>query len=168
MVSGAQTKAASLVLTLIVTAIALWSPDLTGMGLFPECSLWQRLSYPFLHASLLHCAVNCWVLLSVVFARKIPFWQLFVAYIIAITYPVSIFASLAEYDAVVGLSGVVFALIGIITPSTAKLVAGVLYVVTLVLISAFMPNVAWTLHLYCYLVGLIVGMITTPMSWQRS
>ncbi len=167
MVSGAKAKTASLVLTLVVVAVALLSPDLTGMGLYQGCTLWQRLSYLFLHASLLHCFVNCWVLLSVVFSRKLPFWQLIAAYIIAITYPVGIFASLAEYDAVVGLSGMVFALIGIITPSTAKL-AGVLSIVAFILIGAIMPNVAWTLHLYCYLVGLIVGMITTPMSWQQN
>lgn len=164
MVSGAKTKAASLILTLVVIVVTLWSPDLTGSGLYQGCTLWQRFSYPFLHASLLHCIVNCWVLLSVAFSRKVPFWQLFTAYIIAITYPVGIFTSLAEYDAVVGLSGLVFALLGIITPSTAKL-AGVLSIVTFILIGAIMPNVAWTLHLYCYLVGLTVGMITTPVSW---
>lgn len=159
MVLGKEAKTPSLVLTVMVIAIALYSPDLAGQGISPSCTLGQRLSYPFFHASILHCLVNCWVLLSVVFGRRIPIWQMAVAYIIAISYPASLFASLAESPAV-GLSGLIFGLLGMVTMTTARPLQIAAYMITFIILGAIMPNIAWTLHLYCYIVGLLIGFLT--------
>lgn len=158
MVLGEKAKAASLVLTLIVVAIALYRTDLAGVGIYQGCTLWQRLSYPFFHATIIHCLLNCWVLLSVVFDRNIPLWYIVVSYMVAVSYPAGFFVSLAESPAV-GLSGMIFAMLGMVTMTTGRPFRVAAYLLAFILFGAVLPNIAWTLHLYCYVTGLLIGLL---------
>lgn len=167
MVSEEKAKAASLVLTLTVIVLALCPVDISGIGIRQGCPLWQRLSYTFLHAGIMHAIANCWCLLSLTFGQRVRLWQLAVSYAIAVTYPVDTICSLqASCLSTVGMSGLCFALIGIITPS-ARRAAFFLSLAMLLAAGFLFPGVNATLHLYCCLAGLIVGLLTTPVSWKR-
>ena len=163
MVSGKETKAASLVLTIVIAVLLLLPIDVKAAGMSQGCSLWQRMCYPFLHASILHAAVNCWCLLSIVFNRTIMMWQLMAAYVIAVSYP-SVWMG---QTVTVGLSGMLFALLGIISVMSRKCYLNVAVIGSVILFGYLFPNINASLHLYCYLVGLMVGLLTTPIRWTR-
>lgn len=160
MVPSEKTQAASLVLTLITLCLLLCPIDIQLWGISRGCGLWQRLVYPFLHGSLLHCALNCWCLLSIVFFRRIPLWQLIAAYLIAITYPADL---LGVQTATVGLSGVCFALLGIISLASIRCWLNIIAIGTFICVGFLLPNINASLHLYCYLAGLLVSLLTTPI-----
>lgn len=168
MVQGKETKVASLVLTLIVFCLLCLPIDVSAVGVSQGCTLWQRLCYSFFHANIIHAAVNCWCLLSICFARPISIWQLVVAYIIASTYPIdTLSAWYGNQLPTVGLSGVIFALLGIISVMSRKWWLNVAIIGSFIMAGFFLPHINATLHLYCYLVGLLVGLFTTPISWKH-
>lgn len=74
-----------------------------------------RVTYQFVHAGWLHLAVNLWCLLTIAFLWPSRRWQLLAAFIIAATAPSACFAT-----PVVGLSGLLFALIAIQSFSAAS------------------------------------------------
>lgn len=160
MVQGKETKATSLILTLVVLILLCLPIDIKSAGISQGCTLWQRLSYPFLHGSILHAGVNCWCLLSICFNRNTPMWQLIAAYVIAVSYPSILMNS---HTATVGMSGVIFALLGIISLTSRKWYVNVAFIMAIILFGYLLPNIDATLHLYCYLVGLIVGLLTKPI-----
>lgn len=170
MVPSEKTQAASLVLTLITLCLLMCPIDIQHWGISRGCGLWQRLAYPFLHASLLHCALNCWCLLSIVFFRRIPLWQLIAAYLIAITYPIDTLSawlncqlSIINSQSTVGLSGVCFALLGIISLASIRCWLNIIAIGTFICVGFLLPNINASLHLYCYLAGLLVSLLTTPI-----
>lgn len=161
MVSGKETKAASLVLTAVIAVLLLLPIDVKAAGMSQGCSLWQRLCYPFLHGSILHAAVNCWCLLSIVFNRTITVWQMIAAYAIAVSYP-SVWMG---QTVTVGLSGMLFALLGTISVMSRKWYLNVAVIGSVILFGYLFPNINASLHLYCYIVGLAVGFINKPVQW---
>lgn len=163
MVSGKETKAASLVLTHIALVLLCLPIDANAVGISRGCSLWQRMCYPFFHATILHALVNCWCLLSIAFNSSIHIWKLMAAYIIAISYPDILMGS----QPTVGLSGLIFALLGIISLSAGRWYINVPILLCIASCGFLLPNINATLHLYCYLVGLMVGLLTTPLRWKR-
>lgn len=128
-------------------------------GLRAHGSVLARLAYPFAHASVLHAVLNCWCLLSLAFIAGISFWQLLVAYVIAISYP-SVFLSSVP---VVGFSGVCFALLGMVALSVRRKLYYQFWVWLMLVLGWFFPNAAAGLHLWCYLWGMAVAVFTTPM-----
>ena len=168
MVPAEKTQAASLILTLLAFVLMLCPIDIRQWGISQGCTFWQRLAYPFLHASWLHVGLNCWCLLSIVFTRDIKPWQLIMAYIIAISYPVDLLSSTAQALSpssplsTVGLSGFIFALLGTISLQSRKWYLNIAIIGTFIAIGFLLPGINATLHLYCYLAGLLVSVLTTP------
>ncbi len=185
MVPAEKTQAASLILTLLAVVLMLCPIDIRQWGISQGCTPWQRLAYPFLHASWLHCAINCWCLLSIVFAREIKPWQLIIAYIIAISYPVDLLSSPLASEATpspsspllpsaaqalspssplstVGLSGFIFALLGTNSLQSRKWYLNIAIIGLFIAAGFLLPGINATLHLYCYLAGLLVSVLTTP------
>lgn len=198
MVPAEKTQAASLILTLLAFILMLCPIDIRQWGISQGCTFWQRLAYPFLHASWLHVGLNCWCLLSIVFTKDIKPWQLIMAYIIAVTYPVDLLSSALASEAspsspfsplaseatpspsspllpsaaqalspssplsTVGISGFIFALLGTISLQSRKWYLNIAVIGSFIAIGFFVPGINATLHLYCYLAGLLVSVLTTP------
>ena len=82
MVRGKKEKAAVLVLTAVCIILCLCVPTelLAHIGIAKDAMLWQRLAYPFFHASLAHTLINCWCLLSIVFMYDVSAAYLIIAY----------------------------------------------------------------------------------------
>ena len=183
MVRGKKEKAAVLVLTAVCIILCLCVPTelLAHIGIAKDAMLWQRLAYPFFHASLAHTLINCWCLLSIVFMYDVSAAYLIIAYLIAVTYPVNTVCSFqylifnVQYSIpTVGLSAVCFALLGMVSFQAKRklffhfwiLSFFALSEITARLLSAYGYDITPpnnTLHLYSYVVGLMVGFLNSPM-----
>lgn len=80
--------------------------------------------------------------------------QMAMSFLIAYIVP----ASLTN---VVGLSGVCFALFGILFAHIKKgnRVTYLAQVFVTILIALIVPHIAWQIHLFCFVIGLILGVI---------
>ena len=135
----------------------------TTFGLHADCSIPERLAYPFLHANLLHAALNVWVLFSAVFLYDVSPRQLILSYLIAISFPITALSTFSTLlnpsqpfstSVTVGLSGINYALMALIIPQVAQPRPYVLTVLAYILVGFLFPNCNNLLHLYCFLLAL--------------
>ena len=178
MVRREKAKTASLILVAVCLMVCLLSPllpvSLSDMGLSRGCGLTSRLCYSFFHASIFHLIGNCWVLLCVVFYYDVPLSRLAVSYIVAVSAP-----SFSVMPTI-GLSAVVYCLLGQVSYSVKRKVYYQFWVIiSLILFGFVLPDMMDRcgaqiahpdnfLHIYCYVVGLLVGFFNSPVSlWRR-
>lgn len=155
---------------------------LSSVAISAGCPLLPRLLYSFFHASLLHCLVNSWCLLSVVFYYDLPLSSLLLAYITAATFPVDTICTVLGGSAAeiptIGLSGICFSLLAQASFHARRKLYFHLYIAFFLLLSTAFPYLCSVcgyaiatpntpLHIYCYVAGLIVGFLNSPAPWQR-
>lgn len=164
MVQKKESKTAALLIAaLVFLASFIYIPDWSVIGVFPSCPPWQRLFYPFFHASPIHALINAWCLLSAVFLFNPPLWRLVVAYLIAVIIPDCCLTSLSLLPTV-GLSVLCFALIGQVSLLCSRRIYFSASILAFIAVGFLFPSVnAWA-HLYGYLAGLFVGVLTIPLS----
>lgn len=191
MVRGKKAKTASLALVAICLILSLAQlaapvPSAFPLGLVAihaGCGLLPRLLYSFFHASLLHCLINSWCLLSVVFYYDLPLSALLTSYLIAATFPVDhisfIIYHLSFSEApTVGLSGLCFALMAQASFRASRKLFFHTWIAGFLAFSSLVPYLCSVcgyaiatpntpLHIYCYVVGLMVGFLNSPAPWQR-
>ena len=200
MVRNEKEKAAALILTALCIITYVVSKVLDGfpveeIAIAPHCPLYARLCYSFFHASLVHCIVNCWCLLSVVFIYRISLRSLLVAYVTAVLYPIDTLAAVANYTLftlhfslftfhsslltpTIGLSGVCFCLLGQISFRVKRKLYYHFCILSFIVFGFIAPLASSAcgytvatpntlLHLYSYVVGLLVGFLNSPAPWQR-
>ena len=107
--------------------------------------------YHFFHANLLHAGINLYVLYQIVKILRPSGGRLFMAYVIATFIPPVLLAV-----PVVGLSGCIYALLGLCTPLVARKRYYVFYIVFFIFLQALLPAIAWHIHLYTFLVALLL------------
>ena len=158
-------------------------------GLTPESdaaivceALLCRLAYPFIHAHPLHAAVNGWVLLQLAFRTPLTLRRLLLAFVVAWSCPAfiavwptagtdlfvgtSAMVDLSAMTAltvapssVVGLSGVLYALFGMLMPRVANRLRYNAIVALWLVAGLCATSVAVGLHLYCYLLGILLSIL---------
>lgn len=148
MLRDKKTKIFALALALVTNLMLLANVDYASVGIYHGCPWANRLTYHFFHAGIVHCLVNAWCFLSCVFLAKVSFPMLVWAFVVAACAP-----TLGDVPTV-GLSGVCYALLGMIMlQSTDKrrynIVIGMSWLFTALLI----PNAANGVHMYCYAVA---------------
>lgn len=149
-----KTKVFSLALSLIMLALvfAPVDPKTVGLCFHASCApYWSygNLTYSFFHANILHWLLNVWCFLSCVFLADVSFRNLLLAYLVACSVPA------LSSTPTIGLSGVCFALLGMIMWKSANrrtynLIIGVTVLSMVALCPKAVNNV---LHIYCYLLG---------------
>ena len=180
MLHNEKAKTTALVLTaicIILSAVHTFTgfPQLPAVGICKDCTILARFAYPFFHASQLHALVNCWCLLSLVFYYDVSLCYLLIAYVATVTFPVGI---LAAGVPTVGLSAVIFALLGMVSFQAKRkallhsfvlssIAFGYLLHVICSVCGYAIATPNSTLHLYGYVAGLIVGFLNSPAPWQR-
>lgn len=186
MVRGKETKNAALMLTATCITVyvlsALGGFPVEKVGICKDCSVLARLAYSFFHASLLHALINCWCLLSIAFVYDLPINRLFVAYIIAVTFPVntigSVFGGLPVEVPTVGLSAVCFALLGMASFQVRRKLYYHSFLLSFIALGFLIPLLGARyglpvaspnniLHLYCYVAGLLVGFLNSPAHEEK-
>lgn len=161
MVRRKEAKIASLVLTVAVLLLQCLDVPLGNVGLSVDSPVYARFIYPFFHANMLHAAVNCWCLLSVVFIYDVSLASLALSYLVAVLYPIGFFSP----DALptVGLSGVCYTLMGRVAFCVRERWKYQLYVLSYIAVGFLLPGFNGCLHLYCYIAGLLVGFLNKPI-----
>lgn len=157
-------KSVGLLITLFVMfSAAFFNPDWPTTGVCVGCSINQRLTYSFFHASIIHAAINTWCFLSILFLYKIRMWQMFMAYLIAAAAPGFTLMSTPT----VGMSAVCFALLGMIAFQTKRRLYYNGCMALYIVIGFIFPYVNGWLHLYSYVAGLSVGFLNMPIPCNR-
>ena len=119
-----------------------------------------RLVYPFIHAHPLHAAVNGWVLLQLAFRTPLTLRRLLLAFVVAWSCPAFIAVwPTASSPSVVGLSGVLYALFGMWMPRVANRLRYNAIVALWLAAGLCTTSVAVGLHLYCYLLGILLSIL---------
>lgn len=108
-----------------------------------------------------HAMANVWCVLSLAFYYGFTLIELSLAYAIAISFP------FAVETPTFGLSGVCFALMGIVICRVKRKAFYLRWVGALTLGGFLFPQVNAFLHLYCLIVGLAFGLINTPIQWKK-
>lgn len=138
----------------IATAALVLSP-FDGVGIHAACSWLERLCYPVFHVNILHAFCNAWCLVSLVFLYDLPWWKVMLSFIIAVSIP----PCLLTATPVVGMSGACFALMGLTVPIVRSKVLLLGWINLFLVLGFLLPNVAAWVHVYCFTVGLWVGII---------
>lgn len=163
-------KITALLIAVVVICLSLYNiEDWHSVGIYADCGLRGRVIYPFFHANILHALLNAWCLLSLVFIYDIKIGRLLLAYIIAVTIPITALSSIVGgmVSPTVGLSGVVFALFGTISFEVVRKWYYQAWMISYLAIGFLFPNTNAWLHLYCYLVGLLVSLLNKPIKVHR-
>lgn len=166
MVRRTQAKTTTLILIVVVLIISavqcLGVIEPEQYGICKGCSLSARLSYCLFHANIYHAVVNIWCLLSLAFIYEYSLKQLFTAYLISAFYPVDWFWFTSSMPTV-GLSGVCFALMGMVSYKVKRKLYYHSWIAAFIAVGFLLPNANAWLHLYCYVVGLMVGFLNAPI-----
>lgn len=161
-------RATSLALAATIIIINLLSDaDGEAVGIMQGVSLFNRITYSFFHASFLHAFMNVWCLLSIVFIYPISIWSLIVAFGIAASFPVDTLCGISPIFCftipTIGLSGVCFALMGRISFMVSRKWYYQGWLIFYLILGFLFPNTNGWLHLYCYLMGMLVGFLNKPL-----
>ncbi|MCM1356416.1 MAG: rhomboid family intramembrane serine protease [Staphylococcus sp.] len=161
MVQEKISKTATLIISAVVIALSfLHITEWHTVGVYTGCAISQRVSYHFFHASLIHAVINAWCLLSIVFLFNVKPWRLCLAFAIATLIPDICLSSTPT----VGLSVVCYALLGSVTFLTRRRLLFIGSIATFILIGYFFNSVNASSHLFGFISGLFVGLLTTPFS----
>lgn len=153
-------KIAALSISLIVIVLALFSSvDWRSVGIYVGSPLYCRASYILFHANVIHAAVNAWCLLSIAFLYGFSASRLFLAFCAAASVP----ACCLSYYPTVGMSGLVYFLLGCLAFDVARKIYYQFCMAFYIALGCFIPNSNVLLHLYCYAVGFAVALLNKPI-----
>lgn len=153
-------KITGLIIGIIIIAVSvLYSPAWDKVGISTHCSILQRIIYPLFHASAIHAVANVWCFISVIFIFNISFNYMLTAYLIAVVAPDIVLLSLPT----VGLSAVCFALFGIVAFKVKQKLYFNTCMAVYIASGFILPSINGSLHLYSYIVGLLVGLLNMPI-----
>lgn len=154
---------ALLIAAYIIVSTYIFTPDWSCVGISTKCDMLQRLSYSFVHASLLHAMLNAWCLISIVFIYKVSFSYLIMAYIIAVIAPDIVLLP----NPTVGLSAVCFALLGLIAFRVENKLRYNAYMVLYIAAGFVFPLINGWLHLYSYIAGMFISLLNMPIPCRK-
>lgn len=153
-------KIAALLISVAVVFLSLQDiTDWSLVGIYDGCGLCSRLLYPFFHAGIIHALLNVWCMVSVVFIYDVSLSRLIFGYITALSIPTCCLSVVPT----VGLSGLVFVLFGSISFEVGRKLYYQLWMTTYLVIGFLFPNTNACVHLYCYIVGLLVALLNKPV-----
>lgn len=161
MATEKNAKIAALAIAAIIIVLAFLGPIPT-MGVTSDNTtpaFMPRLLYNILHASVLHAVINAWCLLSAIFIFNIKLEKLLLAFGVAATAPSWVFSEIPT----LGLSGVIYFLFGSVSMAVRHKIFYHAWFTVIIAVGFLMPAVNARLHLYCYICGVLLAMLTTPM-----
>ena len=134
------------------------------VGVGPSCGIVPRLLHPLVHVGLLHAVANVYVLWQLVFFCDIRCRHLLGAFVVACccpswlaTWPYDWMHPSAGPTSVVGLSGVVFALVGMQVHRWAGRWRCCALLLLWQVLGLCVGTVAVGMHLYCFVAGVALA-----------
>ncbi len=146
-----KAKAVTLLVALACVVMLVVSPDGADVGLYRHSPWWHRLAYMFCHGNIIHLAFNVYALLYIVFLLPVGMRMLTFAVLSAVTVPEMLLGCIPA----VGLSGVVFFLLGAILYMVKGKKHYLLTNTGVIAFGVLLPNIAWGVHAWCFSWGLI-------------
>ncbi len=159
--AGALLIALACVAAYVVTSLS--GADTGAFGVCEGCALWRRIVWPFFHGNLLHLSTNLYVFLLAVFFYECRRGTVACAFAACWLLPPFVLSSLPA----IGLSGVIYFLLGDITVRARKRLLFGLCVAGYIAFGFLLPHTAALLHLYMYCCGLVVSLSVTPLAWRK-
>lgn len=156
-------KTAVLIIVALTVAIQICPLQTSAYGISLTSPMWSRLVYHFFHASWLHLLLNAYVLLVLAFKLDLRMYELPLSYLIASIVPLCCVTAMPT----VGLSGMIYALLGMRTMRSSNPMAVIANIVLITALSVFMSHIAWKLHAFSYVCGLILSILVTPLQWRK-
>ena len=159
MVREKEAKISALVYVAVALVLCFIHVPLAEVGIYKGCSFASRLLYPFFHANIFHCLVNCWCLLSLAFLLDISIPALALSYAVAVFVPVGLWDQTVP---VVGFSGAFYCICGMLTFKVRTKWRWLLWWSFFIGVGFFFSQNANLLHLWCYAVGIFIGFLNSP------
>lgn len=164
MVPGKIEKIATLiVVTFIIGCPLICNPDYRMVGLHRDSSWMARCLYAIYHTSVAHAAINTWCLLSVVFLHGVSWRKIGMAYLVAITVPSWLLSDIPT----VGMSALCYTLLGMLTFEVRQRIFWLGYMTLYIAMGFLFPGVNAVLHLYCFIIGLLIGFLNMPICRKK-
>ena len=142
---------------LIVSAllVVMSALGIHAHGIRQGCTMIDRLIYPLFHANIFHACINIYVYLGMVFLFGASLLDMVVAYIICVCVP----SVMLTDTATIGLSGLVYALIGMHTFKVCKPLKYTISVIIPLAVTSVLPLMAVGVHVWCYIIGVLYSVI---------
>lgn len=156
----------NITLLLCLLSIILWaiSPSQHPWGaIYVGSTIFERATYPFFHANLMHLALNIWVILNLVFNYGARVKHIIIGYVIAVLFPVDTIYMLSRDSSLllptVGLSSIIFAMIGLVEPARSRRVIFYSWVFAYLILGFILPATNGWVHLYCFSIAFALRLI---------
>lgn len=146
-----EAQALTLLVVLLCLGMLVVSPDMDNVSLIKDAPWWRRVVYVFCHANVVHLGMNVWAILYLVFLFRVDIWMLLLAVLSAMVVPDILIGNVPT----VGLSGVVFFILGGIVNIVSNKYKYLLSNFVFIAMGLVLPHIAWGIHLWCFLCGLI-------------
>lgn len=155
----------SAVTLILVLCYALMEP----VGCREDSPVWEHVAYMFCHAGIWHLTGNLFVLW--LFSKRLLLLPGLIIGCLGSWYPVipglwQLLGVTSDIHVTMGFSGVLFGIIGIKwgdylrrRQSHRVMMKFCVRVLPLALIGFFIPNINWSLHLWCLIMGFLYGCI---------
>lgn len=114
----------------------------------------NRLLFNFVHFNFVHLAVNLYSFLFLTLLCNVKWWQFLASIAIAAVIPCHLLCE----TPIVGLSAIIYAATGMIIFSSSKFWYLLILNLLFISIGFFMPMVSGTTHLWCFALGLAIGL----------
>ena len=130
-----------LIASIVVVYILTWNN--TPLAAYEGCPFINRFGYMFFHANVFHLIANIICIWSI----KRHYWE---------SVAIGVICSFAATSPTIGISGVIFATIGI-TCGIHMNRKALLYSLATALIIGLMPSISLLLHIWALIIGYIYG-----------
>ena len=159
--TATKISAVALAASTLIISIADWafSLNLRSFGLRSDMEgFWEiechHLCYPFIHAHPVHAAINGWVLLQIAWRTPLRLRHLVTAFVIAWSCPATVGFLGTDSEYIVGMSGVIYALFGMLMRRSPRPLRFNMIVGLWLVIGALAGSSAVGLHGFCYIISL--------------
>ena len=145
-----------LVIAAVIIALSVIPIDITPWAFSAHSPVYTRFSYHIFHASTVHALINAWCIISVCVMYRVKKSRLIPALIIAAIAPDFV---ISGHTAIVGLSAICFALIGIVLTENRRPLTSHIRVLFFIALGLPFSSVCVALHLYAFIGGIIYGLV---------
>ncbi len=144
----------------VITFILVYSFFGLELGYTDKSGILSHFTYMFQHINIIHLLLNSFSFIVVWIALQKHVKHLYILPMFLIAFVASFLPYASFATPTVGVSGVVYAMMGILALYLRKknLAIFLLSVLIALIISYFVPNSNFFIHLYCFLGGVVYGM----------
>lgn len=115
---------------------------------------WTHFTYHFFHGNLIHLLSNVYAIWFCVNKKRFTIITLLSAYLLSVAASFIVGSPIP----IVGLSGMIFVILGINLSSVPTKI-NIVYMLAILIVGYIIPNISGSTHLACFLVGLITSAI---------